>query len=206
MEHSLPYGGLTPEEYEERLAAKLDPKSIRATLQFAGIYQIIHEQIKKSVLDGVHDFYLVGLDENGLAYDDDRYTPQVLNRTSSSGKPLNKFNASLSWLGESRAITQSQADNLDAIYDHRHELTHELAMFVVDVHRSPDIELFEEGLSILTDLNRFWVQIERDTGMFEEFGDIDVNEVYPLSFVVLQQCLHAFSEQFDSGSDSPASE
>lgn len=199
MDRNIPYAGHTREEYERRLTEKLDPDVIRATLEFAGIYQIIHEQIKESVLKGVRDFYLIGFEENGLTYDEERYKTQVLDRLDADGKRLNKFAASLSWLVESAAISQPQADKLDDIYAHRHELTHELASFIVDIDRFPNIELFEEGLSILKDINRFWVQVEKDLGMFEEFGDVDVSEVYPLSFVVLQQCLLAFSSRYEDG-------
>lgn len=46
-----------------QLEAKLRPERIRATLSFAGLYQITHELIKQSVLEQVRGFYLCGFDE-----------------------------------------------------------------------------------------------------------------------------------------------
>lgn len=40
---------------------KLQPTQIRATLAFAGLYQIAHEQIKQAVLDDVCAYYWSGL-------------------------------------------------------------------------------------------------------------------------------------------------
>jgi len=46
-----------PEAYRQRLEAKLPPLRIRATLAFAGLYQVTHELIKAAVLDEVRQFY-----------------------------------------------------------------------------------------------------------------------------------------------------
>jgi len=46
--------------------------------------------------------------------------------------PKNRFRASLLWLVEGEAITLSQADRLDEIHAHRHELSHELVKYIVD--------------------------------------------------------------------------
>lgn len=37
--------------------AKLEPSRIRSTLAFAGLFQLTHEMIKRSVLDDVKGFY-----------------------------------------------------------------------------------------------------------------------------------------------------
>ena len=50
-----------PDGYMQRLEAKLQPQRIRATLSFAGLYQITHEMIKQSVLEEVRLFYRQGL-------------------------------------------------------------------------------------------------------------------------------------------------
>jgi hypothetical protein len=46
-----------PAEYARRLEAKLSPHRIRATLAFSGLYQLTHEQIKRTVLDDVKSFF-----------------------------------------------------------------------------------------------------------------------------------------------------
>jgi hypothetical protein len=41
-------------------------------------------------------------------------------------------------------------------------------------------------------VRRFWTSIEKDIGSFEEFGDVDLDEVTPLSLAVLQMCIDAY--------------
>lgn len=186
-----------PDLFEKRLNAKLQPSAIRSTLAFAGLYQIAHEMLKKSVLEQVHDFYLRGFDESGMTYDEVGYARDVLARAPS------KFRASLLWLVDSEAITISQADRLDDIYAHRHQLTHELIKYVIDPDVDLDVDLFTDALSILKSVSRFWTKIEIDIGSFEHLGAVEPDEAVPLSLVVLQQCIDAVIEGL--GVETPTS-
>jgi hypothetical protein len=179
-------GNQDPEAYRQRLEAKLRPERIRATLGFAGLYQMTHELIKAAVLDEVREFYWRGIEDGVVIYDEQAYAEDVLVKA-----PKNKFRASLLWLVESDAITLAQANRLDDIYAHRHDLSHELIKYVVDPDFEPDVELLTDALTILKSIRRFWASIEKDIGSFEEFGDVDLDEVTPLSLVVLQMCIDA---------------
>jgi hypothetical protein len=179
-------GNQDPEAYRQRLEAKLRPERIRATLGFAGLYQMVHELIKTAVLDEVREFYWRGIENGVVVYDEQAYAENVLVRA-----PKNKFRASLLWLVEGDAITLAQADRLDDIYAHRHDLSHELIKYVVDPDFEPDVELLTDALTILKSIRRFWTSIEKDIGSFEEFGDVDLDEVTPLSLAVLQMCIDA---------------
>lgn len=180
-------GDHDPEKLAQ-LEAKLRPERIRATLSFAGMYQLTHELIKQAVLDQVRSFYLQGFDETGYLYDEESYKSQVLSRDK------RKFRASLLWLVDGGAITLAQADRLQEIQEHRHDLTHELIKYVADLKFEPKLELFVDALSILRDLNRFWTQIEIDLGTFAEYGDVTVDDPVPISLHVLQLCVEAYSE------------
>jgi hypothetical protein len=179
-------GNQDPEAYRQRLEAKLRPERIRATLGFAGLYQMIHELIKTAVLDEVREFYWRGIEDGVVVYDEQAYAENVLARA-----PKDKFRASLLWLVEGDAITLAQADRLDDIYAHRHDLSHELIKYVVDPDFEPDVELLTDALTILKSIRRFWTSIEKDIGSFEEFGDVDLDEVTPLSLAVLRMCIDA---------------
>lgn len=48
-------GSEDQEAYRQLLEAKLQPDRIRATLGFAGLYQMTHELIKTAVLEKVRD-------------------------------------------------------------------------------------------------------------------------------------------------------
>lgn len=111
------------------------------------------------------------------------------------------------WLVDSEAITLGQADRLDAIYAHRHELSHELIKYIVDPHFEPTLEPFTDTLANLkairrfwssVAIRRFWSSVEKDIGSFEDFGDVDLDEVVPLSLMVLQQCIDAYAADLET--------
>lgn len=176
-------------QLEAQLKAKLQPWRIRATLSFAGLYQITHELIKSAVIDEVRQFYLIGFDEFGLKYDEASYHEHVVSRD-----PKNKFHASLLWLIDAGAITTEQADRLDEIYAHRHQLTHELAKYIVDPAREPDAQLFIDALEILRAIRDFWARVEIETGTFEGFGAVSVEDVESSQLLLLQLCIDAYAE------------
>lgn len=180
-----------PAEYARRLEAKLSPDRIRATLAFSGLYQLTHEQIKRTVLDDVKGFFGYSPLGDGVwllgEAGKEAYMASVLSRA-----PKRPFEASLLWLEEMKAITTEQRDRLDEIYAHRHDLTHELSKYLVDVDAEPDVELFQQALEILLSIHRFWIQVEKDIGTFEEHGDVATEDVTPLSLAVLQACIDAY--------------
>ena len=183
-----------PVGYEQRLNDKLQPAVIRGTLAFAGLYQVTHEMLKHAVLDKVREFYCFGLEPDGSVTDNEHeeYRRRVL-----SLEPKNKFRASLMWLVQSNAITQDQANRLDVIYAHRHSLTHDLVKYIVDPDADPEVDLLVDAIITLKDLHRFWIDIELSTGGFFlpdgcGVGDVDPDEVMPLSLVVLQKCTDAY--------------
>jgi hypothetical protein len=81
-------------------------------------------------------------------------------------------------------FTLTHADRLDALYAHRHQLLHELIKHIVDADFEPSLELFTDALAILKTITRFWSTIEKDIGNFEDFGDVDLDEVVPLSIMI----------------------
>jgi hypothetical protein len=122
-----------PAEYKRQLEAKLSPTNIRATLAFAGLYQLTHEQIKRTVLDDVKGFFgFSPLGDGTWLYGESGcqdYESSVL-----ALAPKRPFAASLLWLKEMNAITADQMEQLDAIYAHRHSLTHDLGRYLVDIN------------------------------------------------------------------------
>jgi hypothetical protein len=172
-----------------RLEAKLDPVHIRATLEFAGLYQITHELIKELVLDRVREFYWCGFRDGRHIYDEQRYAKNVLARA-----PKNRFRASLLWLVDLNVITLKQADRLEEIYAFRHELTHELLKYIVDPGFEIDVQLFLDALSILGALSRFWTEVEIDIGSFEHLGKVDPDEAVWAPLFVLQLCIEAYTD------------
>ena len=139
-------------------------------------------------MEEVRQFYMTGFDQSGYTYDEVSYTEQVLQRDPNK----RKFRGSLLWLVENNAISLTQANRIDEIYAHRHDLTHELGKYVVDIDFEPDMQLFSDAVEILSDLRRFWTQIEIDVGSFEEHGNVSVDDVTPGSILLLQMCIDAY--------------
>lgn len=195
-----------PIGYEQRLNAKLRPDVIRGTLAFAGLYQVTHEMLKHAVLDKVREFFCLDLDLDGscsmAAEEQEQYRHHVLSLAP------NKFRPSLLWLVKNNAITQSQADRLELIRIHRDHLVHELVKYVIDPDEDPDVELLVDAITTLKDLHRFWINVERSTGGFflpdwSDVGEVDAEEVMPLSLIVLQYCLDAYRDGIATASPQP---
>ena len=72
-------------------------------------------------------------------------------------------------------------------------MSHELIKYIVDPEFEPSLELFTDALAILGAIRRFSSSVEKDIGSFEDFGDVDLDEVVPLSLMVLQQCIDAYA-------------
>ena len=183
-----------PDDNRRKLEAKLEPQRIRSTLAFAGLFQLTHELLKRRVLEDVKAFFgysdLFGdgvwlLGPSG----EESYRASVL-----SLSPKKPFEASLLWLQDMGAINADQVGRLDEIYAHRHDLTHELAKYLVDLDFEPDITLFVDAVDVLKTLSRFWVQVEIDVGAFEEHADITVDDVTPMDIATLEMCIRAYAE------------
>lgn len=177
-----------PDDYEDRLRAKLAPERIRATLSFAGLIVIVYEMVKQAVEKDVREFYWRGFDESGMLYDEEGYARDVKSLDRS------RFRASAKWLVKSGAITDEQVEVLELLYVHRNDIAHELAKYLIDVEYEPDADLFVQALGVLRDIRRFWTQMEIDIGTFENHGDVTVDDVQPLSLSLLAMFIQAYGE------------
>jgi hypothetical protein len=145
------------------------------------------------------DNFCLGLDELMTPEEQEQYRIHVLQLA-----PKKPFRASLLWLVRMDAITQAQADRLDDVYAHRHSLAHELIKYIVDPDADPDVGLLVDAVLILKDLHRFWIDVEVGIGSFAHLGDVDPDEVTPLSWMMLQQCLNAYLDGLPDSEDRPA--
>ncbi len=177
-----------PDDYEERLRARLAPEQIRATLSFAGLVLIVYKIVKQAVSGDVRGFYLTGFDESGLTYDEVGYARDVRSLDK------NPFRASAKWLVKRGAITDDQVDVPERLYIHRKDIAHELHKYLIDPEHDPDADLFFQALEVLGAIRRFWTEIEIDIGTFEDHGDVTVDDVQPLSLSLLAVFIEAYGE------------
>ena len=152
-----------------------------------------HEVIKHNVIEEVKGFYGRSSFGGGTwlwgKQGEDMYGREVL-----ALAPNKPFRASLKGLQASNAITSAQVDRLDEIYEYRHELTHELMKFVVDVEFEPSQTLLTDAVHIMRDLSRFWTQVQRDVGRFDDHGDVSIDDVHQGTLLLLQMCIEAYVE------------
>lgn len=183
-----------PEAFDRLFAAKMQPESIVATLAFSGLFQMTHEAIKRAVLEEPPFFYGRSRDGEWLGNGEVQYKSEVL-----ALAPGRTFDASLAWLVSMKAITQRQADRAKSIYDHRHDLVHELPKYLIDVNYEPDNDLFLEALEMVKDINRFRIQIEIQIGSFEQLGHVDPEDVMSGPAALLAMCIDAYGKVLQGG-------
>ncbi|MGN6199927.1 hypothetical protein [Humibacter sp.] len=151
--------------YAKRLQDKIQPENVATALVRASAFLTGYELVKTAVVDEVKGFFVQGFDQDGLIHSKD-YERKVL--------PLGKnvYEASVNWLIQMGALTQDQAESLDAIRSHRHELAHELARFVVDPDADVSVDRLKKLQGIMRSLDRFWGGIDVDTN--PDFDGVDV--------------------------------
>lgn len=185
------------EELRKKFLNKIEPSNVRSTLEFAALFQMVHEQIKKLVLEDIKSFYgyMVGFNDPWINEDaEKRYQDEVLSKHKS------KFTASLLWLQDLEAITEDDSRKLEEIFQHRHSVTHELMRYIIDPDSDVNVELLSEGLKILKKLSLFWndVEIGIQQGINPEFDGVSAEDIYPGYIIAVQICLDAFLEGLDS--------
>jgi hypothetical protein len=138
------------DDYEARLNAKLAPESMTRTLIQAGAFLSAYELIRLQVVDGVRDFFWTGREDNGKKVLCPDYETDVVVRAK------NRFTASVSWLVENGALTQEQADVLEEVHRHRHEIAHELPKILIDPDFEVNSALLLAAAVVLRRLGVFW--------------------------------------------------
>jgi hypothetical protein len=144
------------DDYADRLRVKLAPESMTRTLVRAGAFLSAYELIRLQVVDGVRDFYWTGHENNGKKVLGPDYETDVRARDKSL------YRASVSWLVESDAITQEQAQTLEKVHEHRHEIAHELPKILIDPDFDINASLLIDAALALRSLDVFWGRISME--------------------------------------------
>lgn len=151
----------------------LHPESLKGNLIAISLFISAFEMFKDRVTEKPETFFSDGFDENGLIIND-QYKSEVLSKSKS---PL--F-ASLLWFKEMGAIDDKDIETFDGIRKHRNEVTHELMSFLSDAERNMDAEKFQELVSLLSKIEKWWLinfEMAIDPDMVPD--DVDPDEVIP---------------------------
>lgn len=83
-------------------------------------------------------------------------------------------------------------------------MTHELIKYVVDPDTDADVDLVIDALQILKAIRQFWILVEAGIGKFGT--DVSIEDVVPLSMMILQQCIDAYIGGLAVGVDEQEAE
>lgn len=144
------------------LEFKLLPENMTSTLVRASTLLTGWEFIRSDIIEAVKGFFAL----------DSRYRQYVASRVVPGSVTI--FDASVDWLVELEALTAEDVELLCRVRDHRNEVAHELARYLVDPSFDVNVELLFEVRGIIRRLGQFWGRIVVDTN-----DDFDGQEIAP---------------------------
>lgn len=150
------------DEFASDLASKPFPESMSLSLMRAAALLTAWEFIRSDIVQGVKDFFCYGVDESGHYLYDDSYDSDVSSKVAKGGSPT-IFDVSAEWLVGMEALTESDVELLQAIREHRNDVAHELAKYLVDPKYAVNVDLLLQARDVIQRLGQFWGQITVDT-------------------------------------------
>ncbi len=169
------------DEFKKKLEAKLAPESVGLTLVRAGCFLSAYELIKTEIVDNVHEFYLTGMDQGQLQYDEGRYQVEVRQLD-----PKNIFRASCTWLVHHDALTTEQVAVFEDIRQHRNQIAHELPYLLINPDMDVRIDLLLAAIECVRALGIFWASIEIATDPIWAERDIDYDGIKSGPYLLLE--------------------
>jgi hypothetical protein len=136
----------------------LNPDELRPTLMLSSIYISTFEILKDVIISRIKDFYWRGFDENGDIIDP-KYQSDVLAKNSS---PLY---ASILWLKEAEAISDSDIELFNQIKKRRNDIAHEMFRMLSEGLPVDFAERFNDMVSLVSKIEKWWIiNVELETG------------------------------------------
>jgi hypothetical protein len=139
------------------LSEKLDPDVVKGNLIQSALYLVTYELLKGAVIGRVEGYFTDDFRSDGSRVPSPEYANDVLSRSP------NKLRASLLWLQAGGTLTEADVEDFDLIYEHRHEIAHELPRLLVDPAFKVDLALVFKARAILRKVDLLFLQIAADT-------------------------------------------
>jgi hypothetical protein len=142
---------------EADLEFKLLPENMTATLLRSPMLLTGWEFIRSDIIEGVRGFFVAGWDKSDAEVLDPDYQQHVASKVVKGSVTI--FDASVAWLVEMEALTSDDVKLLRRVREHRNEVAHELAKYLVDPSADVSIELLFEVRDVIRRLGQFWGRI-----------------------------------------------
>jgi hypothetical protein len=169
-------------DYREKLLHKLSPEALQQSLQRAGVFLVAYELVKSEIVDKVRGFFIS--DDVGITWRKERakeYDDSVLSKDRSS-----VYRASCGWLAENDGLDPRQIAILESVYQHRHEVAHELAKYLVDPDFEIRMDLLTEAVECIRSLGQFWGSNEVDSDPEFDGREIRPEDIRSGSYVLME--------------------
>lgn len=148
----------------------MSPEVTRSRLLAASVYIASFEFLKVRIVSRIRDFLVPPHSDS-----EKRYKDEVLSRNSSP------VYASLDWLKENGAISESDIETFDRVKGCRNELAHELLETIMTGGLPEEFpERYEELVGLFRKIEVWWVmEVEVPTDPQFDGEDIDPEDVLP---------------------------
>ena len=170
---------------------------MKRTLVQAGAFLSAYELIKLQVVDGVRDFYWTGIEEDGkkVCYPDYEADVLALSR--------NRFSASVAWLVNSGALTGDQANALEKVHHHRHEIAHELPKILIDPDFEVNASLLIDAALVLRALDVFWGRMSMEIDPHWDDAEVADKDIWGGPSLLMGSLIEVCDLGPDDGTSEP---
>ena len=172
---------------DDRWERFLDPELLRPSLFLATMFITTFEILKDSVVDRIRNFYIDGLDSQGLVVGP-KYQTEVLSRNKSV------LYASINWLLEHEVIDDRDIEIFEELKKIRNQLAHQLFAVVTGQVECTHEAQFEILVSLLRKIEVWWV-VNFEIAINPDFDgqDIDEEGIVPGAVLSLQMLIQVAS-------------
>ena len=169
--------------HDEQWERFLDPSVVRPSLFMATMFITTFEILKHSIVDRIRDFYSIGWLAEGSTVPPE-YKAKVLSRDKSP------VYASLSWLRESKVISDDDLKIFEQLKRTRNLVAHQLFAVVTGQAESDHMEQFQVLVKLLRKIEVWWV-VNVELATDPDYADAEVDEegIVPGAILSLQMLL-----------------
>ncbi len=168
---------------EKNFQKMFDVDRLEYNLRISSLYLTAYELLKSSIVDRLVSFF------SDFNYKDGKpvKTLEYKNELNKFDKN-DKFRASCLWLHDMKALDMKDVTEILKIREHRNEIAHELAKFLIDDTQEIDINKFHSINNLLKKVDVWWI-INFEMTIMPDFNinsEQGVNEVESGNMLLLE--------------------